>query len=123
MSAEEIVRNSEIKLKDIVHNLRTLAHDVESRRVRVTEETEAEIRRILEFTQNELNAKSAYARQRLSSAGSHIGFTFKFFSWAYLSRLGAALVFLLFSSYLNALSSAFGMLVDYYINNSHLRLS
>lgn len=46
-----------------------------------------------------------YARQRINSVTDRVGFSFKFFSYAYLFRLAFALALLMITGYLNALSS------------------
>lgn len=64
-----------------------------------------EVKDALEKVQNELESKTLGARERLKDVGSRVGFSFGFFSIAYLSRLSFSLVFLMSTGYLNALSS------------------
>jgi len=64
-----------------------------------------EVKDALEKVQNELEFKTLGARERLKDVGSRVGFSFGFFSVAYLSRLSFSLVFLMSTGYLNALSS------------------
>ena len=45
------------------------------------------------------------AKKRLEDVGGRVGFSFRFFSWDYLSRLLFVLCCLVFTGYLNALSS------------------
>ncbi|GMI11349.1 hypothetical protein TrVE_jg4938 [Triparma verrucosa] len=75
-------------------------------------DVQQDIEQALKGLQSELaNVKKSatkttdYARQRINSVTDRVGFTFKFFSIAYLSRLGFAILLLLITGYLNALSS------------------
>mmetsp|Transcript_8203 Transcript_8203/g.16559 ORF Transcript_8203/g.16559 Transcript_8203/m.16559 type:complete len:489 (+) Transcript_8203:26-1492(+) len=65
----------------------------------------AEVKEALEKAQEELETTTTTARARLNSNMSRIGFSYSFFSLAYLSRLFVSLLFLLTTGYLNALSS------------------
>lgn len=64
-----------------------------------------EVKDVLERVQAELESSTENARARLNSNMQRIGFSFSFFSRDYLTRLLASLLFLVFTGYLNALSS------------------